>query len=221
MTDRFKIHNKKAVYLRRDVQGTITGLLNQNDSIDGEQHFKTEESIKYDEERDLYFINHGFKVYRIRWKDVCNESKKEISEFLSFLEKNDNFRKYDINDCKYQKKQKKQKIYKRKKNKKCGNCNNMISQEHKLCRNCWIELKKVSAKKVSDKKTRVGKNKCIICEKLIFGKKYCNDCLPRRKVMNRPSKEQLIKDVGELGYSGTGRKYGVSDNAIRKWIRNG
>jgi len=33
MSDRFKIHNKKAVYLRRDVQGTITGLVNQNDSI--------------------------------------------------------------------------------------------------------------------------------------------------------------------------------------------
>ena len=39
--------------------------------IDGEQHFKTEESIKYDEERDFYFINHGFKVYRIRWNSYA------------------------------------------------------------------------------------------------------------------------------------------------------
>ena len=27
----------------------------------------------------------------------------------------------------------------------------------------------------------------------------------------------MIKEIEELGYSGTGRKYGVSDNAIRKW----
>ena len=30
---------------------------------------------------------------------------------------------------------------------------------------------------------------------------------------------QLLTDVASLGYVGAGRKYGVSDNAIRKWIR--
>jgi transposase-like protein len=30
----------------------------------------------------------------------------------------------------------------------------------------------------------------------------------------------LIKEIGELGYTGTGRKYGVSDNSIRKWKKN-
>lgn len=35
---------------------------------------------------------------------------------------------------------------------------------------------------------------------------------------DRPSYEQLIIDVKELGYTGSGKKYGVSDNAIRKWI---
>ena len=40
----------------------------------------------------------------------------------------------------------------------------------------------------------------------------------RRKV-ERPPIEQLIKEIGEIGYSATGRKYGVSDNAIRKWIK--
>jgi integrase len=34
----------------------------------------------------------------------------------------------------------------------------------------------------------------------------------------RPSLEALQEDIEQLGYSGTGRKYGVSDNAIRKWI---
>lgn len=39
-----------------------------------------------------------------------------------------------------------------------------------------------------------------------------------RKV-ERPDFETLKKDVQELGYTGAGRKYGVSDNAVRKWIR--
>ena len=39
-----------------------------------------------------------------------------------------------------------------------------------------------------------------------------------RKV-ERPGYEILLNDISELGYVGTGKKYGVSDNAIRKWIR--
>jgi len=36
----------------------------------------------------------------------------------------------------------------------------------------------------------------------------------------RPALEILLDDVSHLGYCGTGRKYGVSDNAIRKWIKS-
>jgi len=43
--------------------------------------------------------------------------------------------------------------------------------------------------------------------------------LHKRKVV-RPSKEQLEKEVKDLGFSGTGKKYGVSDNAIRKWMKS-
>jgi hypothetical protein len=39
-----------------------------------------------------------------------------------------------------------------------------------------------------------------------------------RKV-ERPSYEQLVREVAETSYRAVGRKYGVSDNAIRKWIR--
>jgi len=42
--------------------------------------------------------------------------------------------------------------------------------------------------------------------------------LSQRKV-ERPPYEVLLEDIKELGYRGTGRKYGVSDNAIRKWER--
>jgi very-short-patch-repair endonuclease len=40
----------------------------------------------------------------------------------------------------------------------------------------------------------------------------------QRKV-NRPKYEVLKKEVSELGFVGTGKKYKVSDNAIRKWIK--
>jgi transposase-like protein len=33
-------------------------------------------------------------------------------------------------------------------------------------------------------------------------------------------KSVLIKEIAESGYSATGRKYGVSDNAIRKWVKD-
>jgi hypothetical protein len=46
----------------------------------------------------------------------------------------------------------------------------------------------------------------------------CADCyhLQKRRV-ERPSYVQLLNEIKEVGYCGTGRKYGVSDNAIRKW----
>lgn len=39
-----------------------------------------------------------------------------------------------------------------------------------------------------------------------------------RKV-KRPGYDVLKHDIERVGYSGTGRKYGVSDNAVRKWLR--
>ncbi len=39
-----------------------------------------------------------------------------------------------------------------------------------------------------------------------------------RKVQ-RPDHEALKRDIEQMGYIGAGRKYGVSDNAVRKWIR--
>lgn len=42
--------------------------------------------------------------------------------------------------------------------------------------------------------------------------------LARRRV-ERPPYEQLVAEVAELGWRAVGRKYGVSDNAIRKWVR--
>ncbi|BBO78882.1 hypothetical protein DSCW_62990 [Desulfosarcina widdelii] len=41
----------------------------------------------------------------------------------------------------------------------------------------------------------------------------------QRKV-ERPDYKSLCQDIQKLGFVGTGRKYGVSDNAIRKWKKH-
>lgn len=69
-------------------------------------------------------------------------------------------------------------------------------------------------------------NKCIDCNKVINKKsKKCHNCCNKdlglnRRITNRPSHEELKHEIKISGYSATGRKYGVSDNTIRKWIKN-
>lgn len=48
----------------------------------------------------------------------------------------------------------------------------------------------------------------------------CNATLNTHCGKNKTFKTKiLLEEIKELGYIGTGRKYGVSDNAIRKWIK--
>jgi transposase-like protein len=35
----------------------------------------------------------------------------------------------------------------------------------------------------------------------------------------RPSYEQLVADLEPMSFVAVGRMYGVSDNAVRKWLR--
>lgn len=42
---------------------------------------------------------------------------------------------------------------------------------------------------------------------------------PERRKVRRPPYTHLRREIRALGYAGTGRRYGVSDNAIRKWLR--
>lgn len=41
-----------------------------------------------------------------------------------------------------------------------------------------------------------------------------------RRKCNRPPYDVLMNDIKNMGYCGSGRKYGVSDNAIRKWKKS-
>ena len=99
---------------------------------------------------------------------------------------------------------------------------NGIPNDHRLenlrmvCPNCNSQLE-----------THCGKNnkrnkKTYHCAcGAIVGKKSkrCIKCNNKNKrIVDRPTKEQLKEDVKELGYRGTGKKYGVSDKSIKKWL---
>ena len=59
--------------------------------------------------------------------------------------------------------------------------------------------------------------------KITKGSTRCGSCASKkfnkRKVKNRPSLETLLEDLKTLPYTKVGKKYGVSDNCIRKWIK--
>jgi len=58
-------------------------------------------------------------------------------------------------------------------------------------------------------------NRCRSCQAKVFAKLH-----PHAKKISWPSLENLLVMVDELGFSESGRRLGVSDNAIRKHIRS-
>lgn len=45
------------------------------------------------------------------------------------------------------------------------------------------------------------------------------DPQPERRKVPRPWHAQLLTDLTTMSMCAVGRKYGVSDNAVRKWLR--
>jgi hypothetical protein len=68
------------------------------------------------------------------------------------------------------------------------------------------------------------KVKKFTCECGNLKHRYSKTCRPcgqkKRRKVERPLLENLLNDIEIFGYCGTGRKYGVSDNAIRKWVKS-
>ncbi|MDA3778898.1 MAG: HNH endonuclease [Bacteroidales bacterium] len=96
------------------------------------------------------------------------------------------------------------------------NTDNRIENLRIVCPNCNATLPTHGGKNIKFKSNSERKkyhNKLNDEEKEVSLKKRL---VNQRKVKRPPYKDLLI-EINELGYCGTGRKYGVSDNAIRKW----
>jgi hypothetical protein len=96
------------------------------------------------------------------------------------------------------------------------NTDNRIGNLRIVCPNCNASLPTHGGKNI--KRQDKVSNRCG-CGKETYGNnKVCSSCsqINQRKV-KRPDYETLLEEIKNLGYTGTGLKYGVSDNAIRKW----
>lgn len=62
---------------------------------------------------------------------------------------------------------------------------------------------------------------CICGNTKTFYAKFCLTCVNfnRRKIKNRPSKEELQFLIWEKPFTELGKQYGVSDNTVRKWCK--
>ena len=91
-----------------------------------------------------------------------------------------------------------------------------------VCPNCNIQLE------TSNGKNRIRK-KCPDCGKIIRKKnERCMDCSHKISTgritykvdpKDRPSKEELERLISEIPMTKIGMRYGVSDNAVKKWCK--
>lgn len=97
---------------------------------------------------------------------------------------------------------------------------NRIENLRIVCPNCNAGLDTHCGKNININNNNIN-NYCKCGVKISKKSSFCIKCLGKlnRKV-ERPPYEELLKEVDEFGYSATGRKYGVSDNAVRKWIKD-
>lgn len=87
-----------------------------------------------------------------------------------------------------------------------------------LCPNCNSQTSTFSGRN----KARKPLPTCISCGKdLAKGSKatYCRKCVPRKTKTDRPTAEDLKTMMSSMSWVSIGRKYGVSDNAVKKWAR--
>lgn len=96
---------------------------------------------------------------------------------------------------------------------------NRIENLRLLCPNCHSQTETFSGKHTSKKRRLNIELQKQRDKNSGRTTKQVEHSFKQRKIKIRPSKEQLLKEIQELGYLGTGRKYGVSDNAIRKWLK--
>jgi hypothetical protein len=107
---------------------------------------------------------------------------------------------------------------------------NRIENLRIICPNCAATLITHCGRK-----NRIAERGCARCgtifrpsgRKQRYCSRYCGMRHDRRnrgpqpetRKVPRPSYAQLLSDLDSMSYCAVGRKYGVSDNAVRKWLR--
>lgn len=107
---------------------------------------------------------------------------------------------------------------------------NRIDNLRIVCPNCAATLDTHCGK--LSRRTRTERP-CVACGEMFYpdreDRRFCSlSCSgrsrdgrpqPHLRRVERPPYEQLLREIAESSYLAVGRRYGVSDNAIRKWVR--
>jgi 5-methylcytosine-specific restriction endonuclease McrA len=101
--------------------------------------------------------------------------------------------------------------------------NNKLENLQILCSNCHMQVHNYSNTTKLHKKTKVkitSKNYCNCGNEIKTTSKECIKCSKeKQRKCERPTYEKLLEEINEFGYRKTGKKYEVSDNTIRKWVK--
>jgi len=106
---------------------------------------------------------------------------------------------------------------------------NGINKDHRLenlrflCPNCHTQTDTYAGRNTNNPRLT-----CACGSRKGYPSKHCRNCSyketirsgSRRKVQKRPSQEELLVLLEEHSYCAVGRMYGVSDNAVRKWLKS-
>jgi hypothetical protein len=100
------------------------------------------------------------------------------------------------------------------------NKDNRIENLRVVCPNCNATLS-THCGKLSNKERqkRLQEKADIKAENPTGHGEKWKEYIVKQRNVDRPSYDVLLNEVDKHGYSATGRKYGVSDNSIRKWIK--
>jgi hypothetical protein len=103
---------------------------------------------------------------------------------------------------------------------------NRLANLRIACPNCAATFDTHCARK---NRHPIERRQCLHCGAEFVPKygrhRYCSRACgmrargPSMRRVERPPYEQLVREISETSVVAVGRKYGVSDNAIRKWLR--
>jgi hypothetical protein len=101
-----------------------------------------------------------------------------------------------------------------------------------LCSNCHAELHspdenysfsgRGTDNSLLNRQDMVSTGRCPICDVEVYGTKYCSvrcSTYSLRRVKNRPSKDEIMKKLETMTMVDISKEYGVSDAAVRKWLK--